>query len=566
MISTLRCAPSLALLVCTLAASPLSAQQTAPAALPYRGEQPVRARHGMVVSVHHLAADAGLGILKEGGNAIDAAVATGFALAVVHPIAGNLGGGGFMLIRDHSGKTIFLDYREKAPLAATQNMYLDANGNVIPDASVLGYRSIATPGSVAGLVYAERKYGRLGLKRVMTPAILLSRAIFQRDGRLYKAGEIFRQPLLAATLERIAADPDDFYRGAMARQLVDDLHKGGALLTLDDLAQYNVVEREPVVGTFQGSGHNFTVISAPPPSSGGIVLISALNILESYPLATLGDRSAAWIHLATEAWRRAYMDRADYLGDPDYNSIPVVALTAKNYAAAWRESILPDRASQSATLTRPAGFVPPPPATAGRRHRPESPDTTHYSVVDREGNAVAVTTTLNDDFGSHVASASLGLLLNDEMDDFASKPGTPNMFGLVQGPANAIAPGKRPLSSMTPTIILEDGRLRYVLGSPGGGRIISTVGNIFLSAAEGGLNIQEAVDAPRFHHQYMPDVLYLEPGFSADTIAALRAMGYTVTLSRGHWSDGECIAVDPATGDLLGGQDHRNHVGKAAGY
>jgi gamma-glutamyltranspeptidase/glutathione hydrolase len=565
MISTLRCAPSLALLVCTLAASPLSAQQTAPAALPYRGEQPVRARHGMVVSVHHLAADAGLGILKEGGNAIDAAVATGFALAVVHPIAGNLGGGGFMLIRDHSGKTIFLDYREKAPLAATQNMYLDANGNVIPDASVLGYRSIATPGSVAGLVYAERKYGRLGLKRVMTPAILLSRAgfeltareadefadpdlarfpasraIFQRDGRLYKAGEIFRQPLLAATLERIAADPDDFYRGAMARQLVDDLHKGGALLTLDDLAQYNVVEREPVVGTFQGSGHNFTV--------------------------TLGDRSAAWIHLATEAWRRAYMDRADYLGDPDYNSIPVVALTAKNYAAAWRESILPDRASQSATLTRPAGFVPPPPATAGRRHRPESPDTTHYSVVDREGNAVAVTTTLNDDFGSHVASASLGLLLNDEMDDFASKPGTPNMFGLVQGPANAIAPGKRPLSSMTPTIILEDGKLRYVLGSPGGGRIISTVGNIFLSAAEGGLNIQEAVDAPRFHHQYMPDVLYLEPGFSADTIAALRAMGYTVTLSRGHWSDGECIAVDPATGDLLGGQDHRNHVGKAAGY
>jgi gamma-glutamyltranspeptidase/glutathione hydrolase len=592
MISALRCVSRFAFLACAVAAgSSLIAQEGAPAALPYRGEQPVRARHGMVVSVHHLAADAGLGILKEGGNAIDAAVATGFALAVVHPIAGNLGGGGFMLIRDHSGKTIFLDYREKAPLAATQNMYLDANGNVIPDASVLGYRSIATPGSVAGLVYAERKYGRLGLKRVMTPAILLSRAgfeltareadefadpdlarfpasraIFQRDGRLYKAGEIFRQPLLAATLERIAADPDDFYRGAMARQLVDDLHQGGALLTLDDLAQYNVVEREPVVGTFQGSGHNFTVISAPPPSSGGIVLISALNILESYPLATLGDRSAAWIHLATEAWRRAYMDRADYLGDPDYNSIPVVALTAKNYAAAWRESILPDRASQSATLTRPAGFVPPPPATAGRRHRPESPDTTHYSVVDREGNAVAVTTTLNDDFGSHVASASLGLLLNDEMDDFASKPGTPNMFGLVQGPANAIAPGKRPLSSMTPTIILEDGKLRYVLGSPGGGRIISTVGNIFLSAAEGGLNIQEAVDAPRFHHQYMPDVLYLEPGFSADTIAALRAMGYTVTLSRGHWSDGECIAVDPATGDLLGGQDHRNHVGKAAGY
>jgi len=587
MISALRRAPPLALLACAItASSALIAQQTAPAALPYRGEQPVRARHGMVVSVHHLAADAGLGILEEGGNAIDAAVATGFALAVVNPAAGNIGGGGFMLIRDHSGKTIFLDYREKAPLAATQNMYLDANGNVIPGASVLGVRSIATPGSVAGLVYAERTYGRLGLKRVMAPAIQLARAgfqltpqeaaelsdpdlarfpasrhIFQRDGRLYKSGEIFRQPLLAATLARIAADPDDFYHGAMARQLIADLNKGGALLTLDDLAQYNVVEREPIVGAF----HNFTVISAPPPSSGGIVLISALNILESYPLASLGDRSPAWIHLATEAWRRAYMDRADYLGDPDYNTIPVAALTAKNYAAAWRESILPDRASPSAMLTRPAGFVPPAPANAGER-RAESPDTTHYSVVDREGNAVAVTTTLNDSFGSHVASASLGFLLNDEMDDFAAKPGTPNMFGLVQGPANAIAPGKRPLSSMTPTIILDDGHLRYVLGSPGGGRIISTVGNIFLSASAGGLNIQEAVDAPRFHHQYLPDILYLEPGFSPDTIAALRAMGYTVTLSRGHWSDGECIAVDPATGDLLGGQDHRSHIGKAAGY
>ncbi|MGD0347000.1 MAG: gamma-glutamyltransferase [Terracidiphilus sp.] len=587
MISALRRIPCLVLIVCAVAASPLIAQETAPTVLPWRGEQPVRARHGMVVSVHHLAADAGLRILEENGNAIDAAVATGFALAVVHPAAGNLGGSGFMLIRDHSGKSIFLDYREKAPLAATQNMYLDAGGNVIPDASVLGVRSIATPGSVAGLVYAERKYGRLDLKRVMAPAIQLARAgfqltpqeaaelsdpdlarfpasrtIFQRDGRLYKAGEIFRQPLLAATLQRIAADPDDFYHGKMARQLIADLAKGGALLTLDDLAQYNVVEREPVVGTF----HNYTVISAPPPSSGGIVLISALNILESYPLSTLGDRSPAWIHLVTEAWRRAYMDRADYLGDPDYNTIPVAALTAKNYAAAWRESILPDRASPSATLERPAGFVPPAPTTAGQRRRPESPDTTHYSVVDKEGNAVAVTTTLNDSFGSHVASASLGFLLNDGMDDFAAKPGAANMFGLVQGPVNAIAPGKRPLSSMTPTIILENGKLRYVLGSPGGGRIITTVGDIFLSAAEGGLNIQEAVDAPRFHHQYLPDILYLEPGFSPDTVAALRAMGYTITLSRGHWSDGECIAVDPSTGDLLGGQDHRNHFGKAAGY
>jgi gamma-glutamyltranspeptidase/glutathione hydrolase len=315
------------------------------------------------------------------------------------------------------------------------------------------------------------------------------------------------------------------------------------------------------VGTF----HNFTVISAPPPSSGGIVLISALNILESYPLATLGDRSAAWIHLATEAWRRAYMDRADYLGDPDYNRIPVAEMTSKKYAEAWRRSILPDKASPSESLKRPAGFLPPAPATAGHRG-PESQDTTHYSVVDSDGDAVSVTTTLNDVFGSHVTSGSLGFLLNDEMDDFASKMGVPNMFGLIQGPANAIAPGKRPLSSMTPTIVLEDGKLRYVLGSPGGARIITTVGNIFLSAAEGGLNIQEAVDAPRFHHQYMPDKLYLEPGFSPETLTGLRSMGYKVDVRDGHWSDGECIAVDPKTGEFLGGHDHRSHYGNAAGY
>jgi len=574
--------------LCMLAAcsAAMLAQSGMANALPYSGEQPVRARHGMVVGVHHLASDAGVRVLQEGGNAVDAAVATGFALAVVHPIAGNLGGGGFMLIREHTGKTTFIDYREKAPLAAREKMYLDAQGNVVTDASVLGYRSIATPGSVAGLVYAERKYGRLGLKRVMAPAITLAREgfaltaqearaltdsdlakfpdskhIFQRDGDFYKTGEVFRQPLLAKTLERIASDPNEFYQGKMAQQLVDDLKKGGALITLEDLKEYTVVEREPVVGTF----HNYTIVSAPPPSSGGVVLIEALNILEGYNLSKLGDRSPQWLHLATEAWRRAYIDRADYLGDPDYNHIPVAELTAKNYATEWRKSILPEKATPSAELRRPEGFVPPAPATAGHR-RDESPDTTHYSVVDREGNAVAVTTTLNDSFGSHVTSGSLGFLLNDEMDDFASKPGTPNMFGLVQGPANAIAPGKRPLSSMTPTIVLEGGKLRYVLGSPGGGRIITTVGNIFLSAAEGGLNIQEAVDAPRFHHQYLPDVLNLEPGFSAETIAALRAMGYSVTVSRGHWSDGECIEVDPKTGERLGGQDHRSHYGKAAGY
>ena len=573
--------------LCSVLALPTTsaAQESTSNVIAYRGEQPVRAQHGMVVSVHHLASDAGLHILQEGGNAVDAAVATGFALAVVHPIAGNLGGGGFLLLRTHDGNDTFIDFREKAPLAATETMYQDAHGNIIPDSSVIGYRSIATPGSVAGLVYSEKKYGKLGLKRVMAPAIKLardgfaltpeeaheltdrdlarfpaSRALFQRGGTYYRQGETFQQPELARTLERIAADPDDFYHGKMAHELVDDLKKGGALLTLDDLAQYTVVERKPVIGTF----HNYTVISAPPPSSGGVVLLSALNILESYDLASLGDRSAGWMHLATEAYRRAYMDRSDYLGDPDYNRIPVAELTAKKYAEAWRKSILPDKASPSADLKRPEGFLPPAPTTAGTRH--ESPDTTHYSVVDAEGNAVSVTTTLNDSFGSHVTSESLGFLLNDEMDDFASKMGVPNMFGLIQGPANAISPGKRPLSSMTPTIVLEDGKLRYVLGSPGGARIITTVGNIFLSAAEGGLNIQEAVDAPRFHHQDLPDNLYLEPGFNPDALAKLKAMGYTLSIRDRHWSDGECIAVDPKTGELSGGQDHRSHYGKAAGY
>ncbi|MGB6194681.1 MAG: gamma-glutamyltransferase [Terracidiphilus sp.] len=563
----------------------LVAQQNAPKALPYMSEKPVTARHGMVVSVHHLASDAGLAVLRAGGNAVDAAVTTGFALAVVHPLAGNLGGGGFMLLRMRDGRSTFIDYREKAPLAATETMYQDEHGNVNPNASVIGYRSIATPGSVAGMVYAERKYGRLGLERVMAPAIGLaahgfvlsaeeadgladndlarypdSKRIFQRDGKLYKAGELFKQPKLARTLQRIAANPEDFYHGRMARELVGDLSKGGALITLRDLAQYTVVERKPVTGTF----HNYEIVSAPPPSSGGIVLLTALNILEGFDLRHLGDRTPASMNLITEAYRRAYMDRSDYLGDPDYNNIPVEELTAKKYAAAWRSSITPGKATPSANLQRPAGFLPPAPKTAG--HRAESQDTTHFSVVDGDGNAVAVTTTLNDAFGSHVTAGSLGFLLNDEMDDFASKRGVPNMFGLIQGPANEIAPGKRPLSSMTPTIVLENGRLRFVLGSPGGARIISTVANIFLSAAEGGLNIQQAVDAPRFHHQYLPDKLYLEPGFSPQTQQALRGMGYTLAVKDGYWSNGECIAIDPKTGELAAGQDHRSHYGKAAGY
>lgn len=549
-----------------------------------QNDVPVRAQHAMVVTVHHLATDAGVGILKAGGNAVDAAVAVGFALAVVHPVAGNLGGGGFMLIHEKTGKDVFIDYREKAPLAATANMYLDASGNIIPQASIVGYRAIGVPGSVAGLVFAEKKYGRLKLAEVMAPAIRLaaegfvltdeeagemhdkiltgfpaSQQIFQRDGNFYQTGEVFRQPELAVTLRRIAQDPEDFYHGAMAKQIAAAVEAGGGLITAEDMARYTVKEREPVTGTY----HGYTIVSGPPPSSGGVALIEMLNILDGYNLRPLGDRTAPEMHLVVEAFRRAYMDRSNYLGDPDYVKIPVEQLISRKYGEAWRTSIDADHASASASLERPAGFLPPAPTMADVRQ--EAMDTTHYSVVDAEGDAVSVTTTLNGGYGSGVTVPGLGFLLNDEMDDFASKQGVPNMFGLIQGPANAIAPGKRPLSSMTPTIVLKNGKVAFVLGSPGGGTIITTVANIFLSVVDEGLNIQQAVDAPRFHQQYLPDVVMLEPGFAPATIDGLRAMGYTLRIGR-HWGDGECIEVDPKTGELSGGQDHRHHYGEAAGY
>jgi gamma-glutamyltranspeptidase/glutathione hydrolase len=551
----------------------------------YLKEQPVRAQHAMVVSVHHLAADAGVEIMREGGNAVDAAVAAGFALAVVHPAAGNIGGGGFMLIRLHSGKSTFIDYREKAPLAATATMYLDAKGDVVPDASVVGYKAVGVPGSVAGMVYAEKKYGRLDLRKVMQPALDLARSgfvlsteeaaelhdptlamfpeskrIFQRGGNYYQPGEFFRQPELAHTLERIAENPDSFYHGDLAREVSKAIRKGGGLVTERDLATYEVKEREPVTGTYK----DYTIISAPPPSSGGIALIEALNILEGYNLSRLGDRTPAEMHLIVEAYRRAYMDRGDYLGDPDFVRIPVEQLLDKKYAAAWRTGIQGDQVTPSASLRRPAGFLPSPPKADSRST--EHNNTTHYSVVDADGNAVSVTTTLNNSFGSAATAVDLGFLLNDEMDDFAAKQGVPNLYGLIQGPANSIAPGKRPLSSMTPTIVLKDGKLRFVLGSPGGSRIPTTVANIFLSAGGENLNIQQAVDAPRFHHQYLPDVLYLEPGFSDATTAGLEALGYKLDAGERSWSDGECIAVNPRTGMLEGGQDHRHSFGKAAGY
>ncbi len=589
-----RYATALALAVCLSTTSSLYAQDASPDdsrnnAVAADNEQPVRTRHAMVVTIHHLATDAGVEILKEGGNAVDAAVAVGFALAVVFPYAGNLGGGGFMLVHlaghgNDAGKSTFIDYRERAPQAATENMYLDGKGNVIPGLSITGYKAIGVPGSVAGMVYAEEKYGALTLTKVMAPAIRLasegyvlgneeaqmlhdkaltefpeSKRIFQRDGNFYQPGDTFKQPELAATLRTIASDPADFYHGEIAEKLAADIQKGGGLITTEDLARYSVKEREPITGTY----HGYTVVSAPPPSSGGIALIESLNILDGYDLSRWKDRTPEEMHLIVEAYRRAYMDRTDYLGDPDYVKIPIDELADKKYAAAWRNSIVADQATPSKDLKRPAGFLPPPPTMAEVRH--ESTQTTHYSVLDAEGNAVSVTTTLNNSFGSGATAEGLGFILNDEMDDFASKQGVPNMFGLIQGPANAIAPGKRPLSSMTPTIVLKDGKVAFVLGSPGGPRIITTVANVFLSAADEGLNIQQAVDAPRFHHQYLPDILFMEPGFSDSTVEGLRAMGYQLKIG-GHWSDAECIEVDPKTGELEGGHDSRHHFGKAAGY
>jgi gamma-glutamyltranspeptidase / glutathione hydrolase len=548
----------------------------------------------MVASVHELASRAGVEMMQAGGNAVDGAVATGFALAVVDPQAGNLGGGGFMLVRMADGKAHFIDYREKAPAAATANLYLDPHGEVIEEASIVGYKAIAVPGSVAGLVYAAKKYGKLPLERVMAPAIKLagdgyrlawedaedlrddkhlaqfpeSRRIFQRDGNYYKAGEIFRQPEMVRTLQRIARNPDDFYRGAMARELAAAVEKGGGLITTTDLAQYEVKEREPVRGTYRG----YEIISAPPPSSGGVALIEILNILEGYDLTRFGNRSAQTMHLTLEAFRRAFFDRAEFLGDADFSKIPVAQLIDKRYAAAWRESIDPAHASASQGLRRPAIFsqLEQYAALHSAVVVREPQHTTHYSVVDPDGNAVAVTTTLNDSFGSRVTAEGLGFLLNDEMDDFAAKPGAPNLYGLVQGPANAIGPGKRPLSSMTPTIVLQDGKLFLVVGSPGGSRIITTVANILMGVLDYGMNIQEAVNAPRFHHQWLPDVVAVEQWFSPDTVRLLEQMGHQIESSshqsrEPYWSDGECIAINLKTGERLGASDARNN-GKAVGF
>jgi gamma-glutamyltranspeptidase/glutathione hydrolase len=488
------------------------------------------------------------------------------------------------------GATHFLDYREKAPAKASATMYLDEKGDVIPQMSRVGYKAAAVPGSVKGMVHAQAKFGKLSLKRVMAPAIRLaregyaldwsdareltnekglaqfpdSRRIFQNDGKGWRQGDVLKQPELARTLTRIAASPDEFYTGRMARELAEFVQAGGGLITVEDLANYDVKERTPVRGSYRGH----EVISAPPPSSGGIALIETLNILEGYDLAKLGHGSSASIHHIAEAYRRAFYDRAQFLGDPEFSDVPVLELMNRSYAENWRRSIDPQRASASARLERPdtaAGlmrYAEERPVTAPRK---ETTQTTHYSVVDADGAAVAVTTTINGGYGNKVTVGPLGFLLNNEMDDFSSKPGAPNMFGLLQSEENAIGPNKRPLSAMTPTIVLKDGKLFLVLGTPGGPTIITTVANILIGVIDYGLDIQQAVNAPRFHHQWVPDRLLMERArHSPDTVRLLEERGHTVVFGGG--GDGECIQIDLETGMRLGASDFRNDSGRAVGY
>ncbi len=545
---------------------------------------PERARHGMIASTSTEASRVGVAIMQQGGNAVDAAVAVGFALAVTLPAAGNLGGGGFMLVRTNDGKFAFLDFREMAPAAARPEMYLDARGEYIPGSSRVGPRAVGVPGSVAGMAEAQRRWGKLSWRQVVEPAVHLaedgfrldgraarslrqsarlarfpeSRRIFQRDGRYYEAGELFRQPDLARTLRRIAVGGgEEFYRGALSQELAATLQRQGALITAADLRGYAVKLREPLVGAYRG----YQIVTAPPPSSGGVALLEMLNLLEKTDYAAGGEGAPTRVHWMVEAMRRAFADRAAFLGDPEFVKVPARGLVSKAYADRLRPGIDPRAATPSSTLR------------AGEPERYESAETTHFSVVDAAGNAVACTTTLNSAFGSGVTATGLGFLLNNEMDDFSAAPGVPNVYKLIQGKSNEIRPGKRPLSSMAPTIVTRDGELFMVVGSPGGPRIISTLLQVLTNVIDLGLDPRAAVDRPRFHHQWMPDTLYLElpgtegapaVGFPADTVAALRRLGHTIE-QQAPWSDAQAIMIDRATGDRLGASDGRGG-GRPVGY
>ena len=545
--------------------------------------EPVRARHGMVASTNELASRIGVDIMKRGGNAVDAAIAVAFALAVTHPAAGNLGGGGFMMIRLKDGTTTAIDYREMAPAAAHRDVYLDKNGNVIEGEGgpLIGYRAAGVPGTVRGMEMALKKYGsgKLAWAQLVEPARRLAangfsvtyslarslksndeylskyaetKRIYLKRGQFYKEGELFRQPELAATFARLQRHgPNEFYEGETARLIIADMKRNKGLMTMDDLRGYIPKERVPVRGNYRGH----EIISMPPPSSGGAVLVQMLNILEGFELSKMEASSSERYHLMTEAMRRAFADRAEYMGDSDFVKVPVAGLIDKSYAATLRGSINLERASSSAEVRagRPAGY--------------ESDDTTHFTVVDAEGNAVANTYTLNNSYGSAAMAKGTGILLNDEMDDFAAKPGTPNLYGLIQGERNAVAPRKRPLSAMTPTIVLrKDGSLWFTVGSPGGPTIINTVLCIITNVIDYEMNIQQAIDFPRIHHQWLPDELVSEPfGLSGDTQRALTSRGHKLAKQR-TLGDAEGIMIEEKTGTRLGATDPRRSDGLAVGY
>ncbi len=574
-----------------VSAVPPFSQQTQPTALA-ASREPVRARHGIVAATNQLASRVGVEVLQRGGNAIDAAIAVAFTLAVTHPSAGNLGGGGFMMVRLKNGQMTAIDYREMAPAAATRDVYLDPNGNLIKGegGSLLGYRAAGVPGTVRGMELALKKYGsgKLSWSQLIEPARQFaakgfpvshslakalakkkpqfelyedSRKIFLTNGKPYQEGEMFRQPDLAATLARIQRNgAREFYEGMTARLIVADMKRHNGLITLADLKGYVAKEREPVRGSYRG----YEIITMAPPSSGGVILLEMLNILEGYDLRKMGAASADRYHFMAEAMRRAYADRSEYLGDADFAAVPVSGLIDKEYAKKLRATINPDHASTSAEIR----FGQPPGAESG--------STTHFTIVDAEGNAVANSYTLNDSFGGKVVAKGTGVLLNNEMDDFAAKPGTANLYGLIQGERNAIAPHKRPLSAMAPTLVLRrDGSLWFAIGSPGGATIMNTVLQVITNIVDYDMNLQQAIDAPRIHNQWLPDEVAYEPyALSEDTLHILRLRGHTLRIrTDAGWTDGDGymgdaagVMIEEKTGIRLGATDPRRSDGSALGY
>ncbi len=547
--------------------------------------EPVAAQNGMVVSAHRLASQVGVDVLKNGGSAVDAAVAVGYALAVTFPAAGNLGGGGFMLIRKKDGAATFIDFREVAPGAATRDMFLDAAGDVVPGRSMRGYLAAGVPGTVAGLELAREKYGTRSRAALMAPAIALARKgfvldqgdadllaeaaddfakdapsakIFLNRGRPFAPGERFVQTDLANSLTLISRDgAKAFYDGPIAERVVAASRANGGIFTRADFAGYRARELAPLTCDYRG----YRILSAPPPSSGGIVICQTLNILEAYPMGEFGFHSADGAHYLYEAWRRAYRDRNLNLGDPSFVQIDTQRFIDKGYAQSLRAGIAKDRATLSSSLGGPAPVK-------------EGNNTTHYSIVDAAGNAVAVTYTLNESFGARITAAGTGFLLNNEMDDFSAKPGASNLYGLVEGATNAVAPGKRPLSSMTPTIVTRNNALAMVLGTPGGSRIPTAVTQVLMNVIDYRMTIQEAVDAPRLHHQWLPDVAgYERFALSADTRRILEARGHKLQeIPYGNHMAAILVGAPSlerkpvGANRLYGAIDPRLNVGAAMGY